>query len=238
MSRLLIIDDDNGIRRTLELHLASRFKEILTAETLKEGKAIWETQAPEIVILDLMLPDGTGTTLLKERIDSGSDSAVIMITGQHEMEYAVEAMKCGAFNFIHKPLDIHELDAAVEAARQHVLASKKTRPLSGEFVYRPYRIAGGSKAMLDIHKHIGLAAKSRVSVLVQGASGTGKELVARAIHEHSTAAQPFIALNCSAVVATLAESEQSANWNSPPPERSFSMRSATCRWNCRPSCCA
>lgn len=207
MPGLLIIDDDDGIRRTLELHLKDSFHEILTADSLARGKSAWSLQVPDIVILDLMLPDGTGLQLLQQMNEANSTAVVIMITGQHEMEYAVEAMKHGAFNYINKPLDIHELNAALDSAKQQISARSRSHllPINGD--YRPRRIAGMSRSILEIHKQIGLAAKSRVNVLIEGESGTGKELVARAIHEHSTAEKPFVAVNCSAIVPTLAESE-------------------------------
>lgn len=207
MATVLIIDDDEGIRSTLELHLKSGFEVVNSAENLKEGRAAWKSLAPDIVVLDLMLPDGTGLHLLEEMRKAEDESVVIMVTGQHEMEYAVAAMKLGAFNYISKPIDIHELDAALVSARQQINARKRSHEMQTQYDFKPRRIAGRSKAILEIHKQIGLAAKSRVNVLIQGESGTGKELIAHAVHDHSTAEHPFVAVNCSAIVQTLAESE-------------------------------
>ncbi len=207
MLRILIIDDDDAIRRTLELHLAGQAFEVLGADSIASGRGLWQGRDPDIVILDLKLPDGEGTTLLAEQVQAGTSALVIMITGHHDMDYAIRAMKSGALNYIHKPLDIDELDAVVAQAVSQVRARRRAQAIEGEIDWRPGRIAGQSRAILEIHKQIGLASKSRVSVLIAGESGTGKELVARAIHQNSTPGEPFVAVNCSAIVATLMESE-------------------------------
>jgi two-component system, NtrC family, response regulator AtoC len=207
MISVLIIDDDDAIRRTLELHFVEERFEVFSTDTLCRGKEMWTINDPDIVILDLKLPDGDGTTLLAERINTGSQALVIMITGHHDMEYAIRAMKDGAFNYIHKPLDIDELDAVVASAGQQVRARRKALAFEGNQDWKPGRLAGISHSILEIHKQIGVAAKSPVNVLIQGETGTGKELVARAIHQNSAPAEPFVAINCSGIVPTLMESE-------------------------------
>jgi two-component system response regulator AtoC len=209
MNTILIIDDDDAIRRTMELHLTDKHYEVMSAENLATGRELWKTRDPEIVILDLKLPDGDGTTLLAERMKEQADTIVIMVTGHHDMEYAIRAMKSGAFNYIHKPLDIDEFDLALEKAVKELHARKRAKSLRLEAgdEFRAGRIAGQSRAILEIHKQIGLASKSPVNVLIVGASGTGKELVARAIHHNSAPDEPFVAVNCSAIVPTLMESE-------------------------------
>ena len=208
MERILIVDDDDAIRRTLELHLAEQRFEVLSADTLAQARELWRGQDPDLVVLDLKLPDGEGTTLLDEMMRAGTEAIVVMVTGHQDMEYAIRAMKSGAFNYIHKPLNIDELDVVLEKARAQIRARSKTRTLESEHEeYKPGRIAGQSKVILEVHKQIGLAAKSRVNVLITGESGTGKELVARAVHQNSTPNEPFVAVNCSAIVPTLLESE-------------------------------
>jgi two-component system response regulator AtoC len=207
MESILIIDDDDAIRRTLELHLAEKQFEVRGADTIAGGRGLWNQLDPDIVILDLKLPDGDGTRLLDEQMRGGSQAQVIMITGHHDMEYAIAAMKSGAFNYIHKPLDIDELDIIVAKAAQQVRARRRADAAPSTEDWKPGKIAGSSRAILEIHKQIGLASKSRVNVLITGESGTGKELVARAIHENSSPSEPFVAVNCSAIVATLMESE-------------------------------
>jgi len=208
MERILIVDDDDAIRRTLELHLSEQRFEVLSADTLAKARQVWQSAEPDLVVLDLKLPDGEGTTLLEEFMRAGSEAIVVMVTGHQDMDYAIRAMKAGAFNYIHKPLNIDELDVVLLRARQQIRGRSKVRTLeSDQEEFRPGKIAGQSKAILEVHKQIGLAAKSRVNVLIAGESGTGKELVARAIHLNSTPEEPFVAVNCSAIVPTLLESE-------------------------------
>jgi DNA-binding NtrC family response regulator len=206
---ILIIDDDDAIRRTLELHLSEKSFEVMTGEDASSGKELWESHEPEIVILDLKLPDGDGISLLEEQMKAGSEAIVIMVTGHHDMENAIKAMKTGAFNYIHKPLNIEELDIAIGKAVEQIRARRHAKTLEShwEDEYKPGRIAGQSQAILEVHKQIGLVSKSKVNVLIVGESGSGKELVARAVHQNSTPDQPFVAVNCSAIVPTLMESE-------------------------------
>ena len=207
MESILIIDDDDAIRRTLELHLSEQRYETFGADSLAAGRRLWIERDPDLVILDLKLPDGDGVALLDERVRAGSVAPVVMITGHQDMEFAIRAMKCGAFNYIHKPLDIDELDAALGRAAEQVRARRRALAVGGGDAWKPGRIAGGSRAILELHKHIGLASKSRVSVLITGESGTGKELAARAIHQNWSPDEAFVAANCSAIVPTLFESE-------------------------------
>jgi len=208
MEKILIIDDDDAIRRTMELHLADKGFHVFCGDSLKAGKELWNRHNPEIVLLDLKLPDGEGTSLLKEQVEAGSQAIILMITGHQDMDYAIRAMKHGAFNYLHKPLNIDELDLSLEGAVRELRVSRRTiatnRP---EDEFKPGRIAGVSASILDTHKQIGMAAKSKVNVLITGESGTGKELVARAIHQNSTPVEPFVAVNCSAIVSQLMESE-------------------------------
>jgi len=209
LERILIIDDDDAIRRTLELHLVDRGYAVTTGADRVSGKEQWDKHEPDIVILDLKLPDGDGISLLDQQLRDGSEATVIMVTGHHDMENAIRAMKSGAFNYIHKPLDIDELDAALAKAVDQIRARRRAMTLESQYddAYKPGRIAGQSQAILEIHKQIGLVSKSKVNVLIVGESGTGKELVARAIHQNSAPDQPFVAVNCSAIVPALMESE-------------------------------
>ncbi len=209
METILVIDDDDAIRRTLELHLKDEGFEVLSGADIASGRELWLARSPDVVILDLKLPDGDGISLLEEQMQAASDAIVIMVTGYQDMEYAIRAMKSGAFNYIHKPLNIDELDVVINKAVSQIRAGKQAKTLQDDDAseFKSDRIAGQSQAVLEIHKQIGLASKSKISVLIVGDSGTGKELVARAIHHNSTPEQPFMAVNCSAIVPTLMESE-------------------------------
>lgn len=206
MSKILIIDDDRAIAHTLKLHLKESAHEIRAEHDLRSAEEGWRSFAPDLVILDLKLPDGDGIDLLKKRRDGGDLTPVILITGHHEMEHAIEAMQAGAHEFIHKPLDLDELDAVVNRTLDQIESGRSLEP-SAPDPRSNLRIAGISKAILEVHKQIGLAARSGVSVLISGETGTGKELVARAVHSHATPDKPFVAVNCSALVPSLVESE-------------------------------
>jgi two-component system response regulator AtoC len=203
--KILIIDDDAAITDTLEDHLFESGYRVQKAHDLIEGSALWTQSKPDLVILDQKLPDGDGIDLLKEKRASGDLTSVIIITGHHDMGYAVEAMKAGAFDFIHKPLDLDELDIVMHRALDQITPKRGLKGAEPEVSGNT--IIGRSKAILEVHKQIGLAAKTGVFVMISGESGTGKELVARQIHAHSTPDKPFVAVNCSAIVPTLIESE-------------------------------
>lgn len=131
-----------------------------------------------------------------------------MITGETDMERATEAMRMGAYDYLMKPLDIDQLEAVMERALAlENISAKRSVDISDEQDYKPGKIVGRSKAILELHKTIGLASRSFANVIIRGETGTGKELVAKAIHRNSCPEAPFIAVNCSAIVATLLESE-------------------------------
>ncbi len=206
---ILIVDDDRALRRSIELQLQGRGFTPAAAGDLAEAETVWRTVRPELVILDLMLPDGEGLDLL-ERMKSERDPAkVIMITGQSDMAKAVTAMRLGAFDYVQKPLDADDLDAVVDRALGEIAAESRTAlsTEAGETPAGELHMAGRSRAVLELHKAIGQASRGRANVLIRGESGTGKELVARLIHRNLAPEQPFVAVNCSALVPTLLESE-------------------------------
>ncbi len=205
--RILIVDDDIASCRTLQLHLSSQGYDVNIAHSVDQGMAAAYGQCPDLVILDIRMPGKSGLEGLPEFKQAFPDTHVIMITAFHDMDSTIEAMKHGAEDYIHKPIDIEELDKA--AARvlnpgdQTTVDTQQVdlAPLANTMVAR-------SRAMKEVFKIIGLVADSPVTVLITGESGTGKELVANATHRAGKNADgPFVAINCAALVETLLESD-------------------------------
>ena len=209
MTRILVIDDDKSICESLSLYLTEEGYEVATALTGEEGVKKFQAQPWDLVILDIFLSDADGLDILRRLKGKSADASVIMITAFHDMPTTVRAMKLGAVEYIHKPLEIDELQAAIDRTVQRKALSrhrgKDVIPLSGQ--YREHDIIGKSNAMKEVFKIIGIVSESKTTVLIEGESGTGKELIARAIHVHTDPRKPFVPINCSAVVETLLESE-------------------------------
>src|SRR3954454_2991760 len=209
MERILIVDDDRSIRELLSMHLEERGYAVSVASTGAEGFQLVEETSPSAIILDMRLPDMSGLDLIPELRKRAGETPVLMITAHHDMSTTILAMKAGAFDYIHKPIDIEAFDVALDRALEVSRLSKGADVVSVES-QRPFRmddLVGPSPAMQQLFKDVGRVAASRATVLIQGESGTGKELIARVIHSYSAAARPFIAINCSAIVDTLLESE-------------------------------
>jgi DNA-binding NtrC family response regulator len=211
MSHILIIDDDVASCRTLELHFRSQDHDVRVAHSVDAGLAAAKTTEPELIVLDIRMPGRDGLDGLPEFKQLYSNARVIMITAFHDMDSTIQAMKRGADDYIHKPIDIDELDAAVTRALRRVHPeSAGEMLLSGDEVAKPGAniMVGRSRAMKEVFKIIGLIAPKPATVLLTGDSGTGKELVARAIHRAgANPSGPFIAVNCAALVETLLESD-------------------------------
>lgn len=206
MSRILVIDDDRAGARTLQLHLDLQGYETEIAHDAETGLAVAREQVPDLVILDIRMPGRSGLELLPDLKQLSPAPRVVMITAFHDMETTIEAMQQGAEDYIHKPVDIDELDAAVERLLATAQAGRlvETDARAGG----RFDMVGRSRAMKEVFKTIGLVARSSTTVLITGESGTGKELVARAIHNAGEHAEgPFVAVNCAAVVDSLLESD-------------------------------
>ena len=209
MDRILIVDDDRSIRELLSMHLEERGLGVVSAANGAEAFRMAEESSPSAIVLDMRLPDASGIDLIPELKKRASEAPVLMITAHHDMATTILAMKAGAFDYIHKPIDIQAFDVALDRALEVRRLSKGSDYLSVESSrgFKMDDIVGTSPAMQQLFKDVGRVAASRATVLIQGESGTGKELIARVIHSYSAPQKPFIAINCSAIVDTLLESE-------------------------------
>jgi two-component system response regulator AtoC len=210
IERLLVIDDDAALCRSIQIQLQGKGLEVEVAHTASEGLSLLrDGDRFDLVLLDVNLPDADGLSALKKIGEIKASPPVVIITARQDMGATIGAMKSGAFDYIRKPFDIDDVLLVIEKASRH--QSYKPSSSGGHVLppeeAGPREIIGAHPAMLEILKQIGLLSRSRVNVLIRGESGTGKELVARAIHDASSPKKPFVAVNCSAVVPTLLESE-------------------------------
>jgi len=209
--QILIVDDERMVRWSLKEALHSWGFRCTEAGSVSEALARFKADSPSAVLLDIDLPDGSGLDVLREIKRDQPDAIVIMITGNVQIDNTISALRGGAYDFIGKPINLEELRVtihnAVEARllRREVAQVKKER--ATEYNFR--QIVGESPAMKKMLSLAAKVAESEVSsVLLQGESGTGKDLVAKAIHYGSLRADgPFVAVNCAALPATLIESE-------------------------------
>ncbi len=209
MPSILVIDDDASIAETLDLYLTEEGYKVRTALTGTDGLNKYVQEPSDVVILDIRLPDVDGFSVLEDLKEENENVKVIMITAFHDMETTINAMKSGAFDYIHKPVNVDELDLAIKKALKSLEMEKKIDGLLMEPSrnFRVGDIIGTGNEMREIFKTIGTVSQSRTTVLIQGESGTGKELIAKVIHNNTSPDEPFIAVNCSAIVETLLESE-------------------------------
>ena len=206
MPTLLVIDDEESVRYSFRRVFAAEGVNVLTAATAVDGLAQARAHNPDVIVLDLQLPDRSGLDVFEELRADGPKRPVVFITAHGTTQTAIEAMKGGAFDYLVKPVDLERLSQvlqrAFEAARlMHV-------PAVLPAVEPADQIIGHSPVMQEMCKAIGRVAPTDTTVLITGESGTGKELVARALYQHSKRAdQPFLAINCAAIPEPLLESE-------------------------------
>ncbi len=201
-----IVDDDRSIRWVLEKALSKEPFEVESFENAEMVLARLETKRPDVIISDVRMPGIDGMALLNEIIEKAPGLPVIIMTAHSDLQSAVDAYQGGAFEYLPKPFDIHEV---VNVTHRALVRSKENSPEQekSELGNSP-EIIGEAPAMQEVFRAIGRLANSNVTVLINGESGTGKELVARALHRHSPRkAQPFIALNMAAIPNDLIESE-------------------------------
>ncbi len=206
-TRLLVIDDDIAICRTLQLHLSNEKTEVITAHSAEDGLKICGANDINLVILDIRMSGKSGLQILPEIKLKHPTVRVIMITAFHDMETTIAAMQGGVDDYIHKPIDLDELDSAISKALRYANGKGVELDINTEDNDNDVMV-GRSRKMLEVFKNIGRIASSSATVLITGDSGTGKELVARAIHRVSAyGSGPFVAVNCAAMQETLLESD-------------------------------
>jgi putative PEP-CTERM system response regulator len=206
---VLVVDDEVGARESLKMILKNDY-EMFLAKNAEEAFAQVKAHSPDVILLDIILPDLDGLKVLERIKQSDPDIIVIMITATKTVKTAVEAMKLGANDYVTKPFDIDEL-------RLIITRALSTKALEQEVRYRREEmdksfdfgnIIGKSKGMKEIFKVVKQIADSKSTVLIMGESGTGKELISRAVHYNSNRKNyPFVTINCAAIPETLIESE-------------------------------
>jgi two-component system response regulator AtoC len=209
--KILIIDDEQSLLESLEMFFSEKGFLVQCATSALEGLEMHRTEEPDVIILDVRLPDKNGLDILSELQGKHPYKNIIIITAFHDMDTTIKAMKRGALEYIPKPIDIEELEHAVDRALKMGKSNKNIADaisLDPTLTYEKGKIIGKSKVMKEIFKSIGILSENRVTVLIEGETGTGKELIARAIHYHSSIKDlPLLAINCSAIVGNLLESE-------------------------------
>jgi two-component system nitrogen regulation response regulator GlnG len=210
MARLLLIDDDAALIPEQVRQAFPAPYRVEVAGTGAEGLERVRAGPPDVILLDLRLPDQSGLEVYQQVRQIDARIPVIFITMAKAADAAIEAMKQGAYDYLFKPLDLHQLRRVVGAALE--VARRMREPaVIAETLRDPDvdgAIVGGCPAMREVYKAVGRVAAQNVPVLITGESGTGKELVARAIYQHGPrATAPFLALNCAAIPENLLESE-------------------------------
>ena len=204
--KLLIIDDERSIRNSLKEILADEGYEVDVAENGVEGCEMAEKERYSVIFCDIKMPQMDGMEVLSTLVERGIDSAVIMISGHGDIDTAVECIKKGAFDFIQKPLDLNRILITIKNATEKVSLVKETKILKKK-VYGQEMI-GKSAPMIHIREMIDKVAPTDARVLIIGSNGTGKELVARNLHQRSNrSAAPYVEVNCAAIPSELIESE-------------------------------
>jgi DNA-binding NtrC family response regulator len=207
-ARILVVEDEDKLRRVIELQLKAAGFDVDQAGSAEEGLKL--ADRADLILTDLRLPGMTGIELLtKIRLES-SRTPVVVMTAFGTIENAVEAMKAGAVDFLPKPFSLDHLMAVVEKALEVRSLRDENQKLREELGWRYEfdNLVGRSPAMREIFATVNRVAPTRATVLLAGESGVGKDMIARAIHQHSPrATRPFVKINCTAIPENLMESE-------------------------------
>ncbi len=208
MAQILIVEDEANIRRVLHKILIDVDKNINVSEAADGVEAISmvDTQTYDLILCDIKMPKKDGIEVLEHIQNVSPQSAVVMISGHGDLETAVKAMRMGAYDYISKPPDLNHLLQTVNAALQRDTSpNKKVKSIA---VPKQYTMIGNSEAIQNIYNMVEKVAPTMARVMIQGPNGSGKELVARALHFKSNrASAPFVEVNCAAIPTELIESE-------------------------------
>ncbi|HKI51824.1 MAG TPA: sigma-54 dependent transcriptional regulator [Geothermobacteraceae bacterium] len=210
LGRILVVDDDQGMRELLQEDLGRRGHQVLTAANVSAALEHFQKNPVDVVLTDLNMPGGGGIELCQALHQRAPDLPVLIITAFGSLDTAIAALRAGAHDFVTKPIDLDLLALTLRRALEHCQLRNDLRQLQDE-VRRNRRegsLLGDSLAMLEIRDLIARLAELESSILLHGESGTGKELVAKALHDQSSRhTAPFVAINCAALPETLLESE-------------------------------
>jgi len=207
MAKLLIVDDEKSIRKTLREILEYEKYQVDEAADGMEGLGLIQKNKYDIILCDIKMPKMDGIEVLEKIMELNIDTPIVMISGHGNIETAVEAVKKGAFDFIAKPLDLNRLLVTIRNAMDKSTLVTETKVLKKK-INKTFDIIGESKAIVQIKEMIERVAPTDARVLITGSNGTGKELVARWLHEKSNRANaPLIEVNCAAIPGELIESE-------------------------------
>ena len=209
MAKILIIDDERAIRRALREILEFEKFEVDEAENGKQGVDKSKSELYDIIFCDIKMPEMDGMEVLDELLKSKVDTPVIMISGHGNIETAVQAIKKEAYDFIEKPLDLNRILVTIRNAQDKAVLQEEKKVLKKTVSkFKGSSIIGETEAITNIKEMIEKVAPSDARVLVTGENGTGKELVARSLHDLSDRkTKPFIEVNCAAIPSELIESE-------------------------------
>lgn len=207
--RIMIVDDDKDALEVYRTRLSHAGFDVEIAESAEQALSRVKKFDPGLIVTDVRMSGMSGLELLSKIREAMEGVSVVVMTGHDDMETAVTAMKSGAFDFLVKPVDPKVLQALAERCFRELNEDDEGPDTEGEEVtLRSGQLIGRDPQMVEIYKTIGVLARNRATVLIRGETGTGKEVVAHAIHQHSAfSGEPFIAVNCTALTDTLLESE-------------------------------